>query len=397
MLTRRQFASGCAGFVTAALCRSRFGRCDERPRLIERIDEAVGRAVGFLAGKQAADGAWRSEVYGPLKDGPSLTAFIAATLAKIADHAAVQPTLSRATSYLTSIDPLAAGITYPVYAAAGAVTALSRRSMGGAAHCDRWLAILRQQQLVEALGWNERDNSFGGWSFAHERPLSINGKPASPLAAPNLSATTFAIEALRTAGCSANDAAVQTALIFVQRCQNWTDDETVLDPRFDDGGFFFLHGDPIRNKPGEAGVDAKGRIRYHSYGSTTADGLRALLACGLPIDHPRVRAARSWLVARFSAEKHPGEYPADREHLRSALYFYFAASAAEALFVSQPKSDFCDSTWSEDFGEALLGRQRRDGAWANPAVDVREDDPLVATPLAISAHFYCKTALSRIS
>jgi len=395
MLTRRQFTSGYAGLVAAALCRTRSGRGDELSRLIERIDEAVGQAVGFLAGKQAADGAWRSEVYGPLKDGPSLTAFIAAALVKINDGSAVEPTLGTAIGYLASIDPVAGGITYPVYAAAGAVAVFSWKSTSRCtAARAAWLACLRRQQLIEALGWNESDDSFGGWSFAHEPPVAINGKPASPLAVPNLSATTFAVDALRAAGCSVDDPAIQKALIFVQRCQNWTDDETAMDLRFDDGGFFFLHSDAIRNKPGEAGVDSKGRIRYHSYGSTTADGLRALLACGLPIDHPRVRAARSWLVADFSAERHPGEYPANREHLRSALYFYFAASAAEALLTSQPKRNFGESPWATDFGEVLRGRQRKDGSWANPAVDVREDDPLVATPLALGALFYCKTALS---
>jgi len=398
MLTRRQFASGCCGFVAANLSRGRLGRGDERPRLIERIDEAVGRAVGFLAGKQAADGAWRSEVYGPLRDGPSLTAFITATLVKINDSPAIEPTLGKAIDYLALIGPEAGGVTYPVYAAAGAIAVFSRQSTTRSPRApDAWLACLRRQQLVESLGWNDGDDSFGGWSFAHEPPVAHNGKPASPLAVPNLSATIFAIDALRAAGCSADDPAVQKGLMFVERCQNWTENETVLDPRFDDGGFFFLHGDPIRNKPGEAGVDSMGRTRYHSYGSTTADGLRALLACGSPTDHPRVRAARRWLIANFSAEKHPGEYPADREHLRPALYFYFAASAAEALLVSQPKRFFCVSTWATDFGEVLLGRQRRDGSWANPAVDVREDDPLVATPLTLAALFYCKTALSRIS
>jgi squalene-hopene/tetraprenyl-beta-curcumene cyclase len=298
---------------------------------------------------------------------------------------------------LTSVDPQAAGITYPVYAAAGAVTVLSRQSRGGTAARDRWLAALRQQQLVEALGWNESDDSFGGWSFAPEPPFAINGKPASPLGVPNLSATTFAIDALRAAGCPANDTAIQKALIFVERCQNWTDDKTALDSRFDDGGFYFLQGDAIRNKPGEVGVDAKGCTRYRSYGSTTADGLRTLLACGLPTDHPRVRAARGWLVVNFSAEKHPGEYPADREHIRPALYFYYAASVAEALLASRLKTDFCDLIWALELSEVLLSRQRSNGAWANPAVDVREDDPLVATPLALSALFYCKTALSLIS
>jgi hypothetical protein len=41
--------------------------------------------------------------------------------------------------------------------------------------------------------------------------------------------------------------------------------------------------------------------------------------------------------------------------------------------------------WAEALAEELLKRQRADGAWVNPAVLVREDDPLVATPFAMAA------------
>src|SRR5437868_2959279 len=149
MITRRQFTGGCAGVVAAGLFRPDFMRGSNRSRLVERIDDAIRRAVEFLTVRQAADGAWRSEVYGPLKDGPSLTAFIAATLAKAANHGAVQPILSKAIAYLALIDPRAGTITYPVYAAAGAVVALSRQSTSRCAEArDAWVKFLRQQQLV---------------------------------------------------------------------------------------------------------------------------------------------------------------------------------------------------------------------------------------------------------
>ncbi len=35
--------------------------------------------------------------------------------------------------------------------------------------------------------------------------------------------------------------------------------------------------------------------------------------------------------------------------------------------------------------EVVLTKQDSDGAWRNPATDLREDDPLVATPMAMSA------------
>jgi len=402
MLTRRKFTSGCLALTASAFAAPRRSPGETLKRVGTLIDEAVGRAVGFLMSKQGADGGWRSEVYGPLKDGPSLTGFIAAALSGI-DMPAVDSPLRKAIAYLDAMAPHdpASGletIAYPVYAAAGAVTALGRRpNMMSAAGGDSWTTYLRRQQLFDLHGWQQSEDSYGGWSFAHEPLNPIEGKPHSPLAAPNLSATVFALEALRAAGCGSEDGAIKMARIFVQRCQNWCDDDSAREARFDDGGFLFLHDDATRNKAGEAGIDKAGRVRYVSYGSTTADGLRALLACGLPTDHPRVCAARRWLVTNFSAEKHPGGYPADREFLRQSLYYYYCASAAEALRIASTTDDNCGCSWAFRFTEALVSRQRPDGCWVNSAVDVREDDPLVATPLAISALSSCKAILGRIS
>src|SRR5207247_7629208 len=41
--------------------------------LVEEIDRSLGRAARFFVMKQSLDGAWRSEHYGGLKDGPTLT------------------------------------------------------------------------------------------------------------------------------------------------------------------------------------------------------------------------------------------------------------------------------------------------------------------------------------
>src|SRR5262249_36783499 len=129
----------------------------------------------------------------------------------------------------------------------------------------------------------------------------------------DLSSTLFAIGALRIAGVAADDSAIRRALVFIERCQNLAANDRAGDPRFDDGVFFFSTTDSVRNKAGVAGPDRQGRLRYHSYGSATADGLRALLRCGLAKDHPRVVAARTWLEAHFSASSHPGTFEPARE------------------------------------------------------------------------------------
>lgn len=400
MLSRRQFHAAAAYWAAAAFGVARTGASEANP-LPGRIEKSLTAAAEFLAAQQGDDGAWRSTTYGPLKDGPSLTATIAATLASCRLESSGQ-SLPKARQYLarliTADGHVAADVTlaYPVYAAAGAVVALSH-SPAQQYQLPRaaWIAHLRSHQLVESLGWQPADPAYGGWSYAHEPPTPVLGRPASPLAEPNLSATVFAIDALRAAGYGVTDPALQSARIFIERCQNWPADSTSRDTRYDDGGFCFILDDPVRNKAGQAGADAHGRMRYKSYGSATADGLRALLACGLAADHPRVAAARRWLSDHFSAQSHPGDYPKSRGHLREAVYYYYSASVARAFTAlerhGRESSDLPPSCLAA-LAEELLRRQNADGAWSNPAVDTREDDPLVATPLAMRALLECLQA-----
>ena len=48
--------------------------CEQEPvNLHAKIDNANAAAVNYLLSKQSDDGAWRSETYGTLKDGITLT------------------------------------------------------------------------------------------------------------------------------------------------------------------------------------------------------------------------------------------------------------------------------------------------------------------------------------
>src|SRR5262249_44278053 len=118
-------------------------------------------------------------------------------------------------------------------------------------------------------------------------------------------------------------------------------------------------------------------------------GLRALLACGLPRDAARVTAARHWLTDNFSAAAHPGRFGPGRSALKASVYFYWCWSAAHALAAAGAGG----GPWAEPLGEELVRRQRRGGSWVNDAVEVREDDPIVATALAAGTLSICRSAL----
>ncbi|MGD0655987.1 MAG: hypothetical protein ABSA16_16750 [Thermoguttaceae bacterium] len=367
--------------------------------LTRRLDAALDKAARFLLSKQSADGAWRSETYGALRDGPSLTPLVMSALLFLPQSGEEgQAALRKGAEYLAGFagddGKLKVGpreLLFPVYTAASAsrVLVLVQRSPRYVSAQQAWLAYLRARQLNESLGWAPSDPEYGGWGFSLDAPRKpAPGKPKELLHESNLAATVFAVAALRSAKTPADDPAYAQALLFIKRCQNFSDDPAAADPEYDDGGFFFIPGDAAQNKAGPAGVDRFGQARFRSYGTMTADGLRTLLRCGLSEDHPRVAAARDWLIRNFSAAHNPGEFAGDRAVLRDATYYYWVWSASHALLALRLKRlETRDGpvAWPEKFADELLESQRPDGSWVNRFTDAKEDDPLIATPWAAAA------------
>lgn len=361
-----------------------------------RADTAA--AVDYLLKHQSLDGAWRSDVYAAFKDGTALTPLALTALQDAADAGLRGPDTAaareKALAFLdTFVTPAGevrepdGGFDYPVYTAALALKALRHADGAGRpAAKAAWTNYLLARQLTHELGWEPFDPHYGGWGYCRVIPKKPepNGF-APPLTESNLSATLFALEALTAAG-ALTEARAEAAFHFLRRCQNsFPPPPGPPGAPYDagDGGFFFVHADPVRNKAGLlAGFTPP---RFGSYGSATADGLRALLLCrrGRHDDEvgQRAKLAAGWLRTGFQAEKHPGWYAPPMESNRNAVYFYYAASVAKAFRAA----DLGLPAGRSELAAALARRQRPDGSWANAIELVRENDPLVATSQALSA------------
>jgi len=294
-------------------------------------------AVAWLLKQQSGDGAWRSDTYGAFRDGRPLTPVVLRALARelpaeAASRNACKWLLENRANLFEE---------YPVH--------LASAILESSVHLPdlKPLADAAKARLLELQGPGN-----GGWSYATV-PLPATGE-LSPMQQPNLAATVMAIDGLRAAGLRADDSVLRKSLAFVLSCQNHGEGE------FDDGGFFQMADDPARNKAGIAGTDREGKTRYKSYTSATADGLRAMLLCGESPDSPRVRAAKEWL------QRFPDKGPAD-------LRYYAARSLA--------KSGLLPPTLRSE----LVAGQAADGSFRNPAGEMREDCPVVATALMTEA------------
>lgn len=317
-------------------------------------EQARERGFAYLRQAQDEDGAWRSTRYTDMASGAELTPYVLKAL-MFGDGGGGGAAL-RGVGYLEQLDPQG-HLVYPVYTSAGVLMTVGDR--------PAWKERLLGLQLTEARGWAAEDPQHGGWGYFMAGP-PVKTEPLPPLLDSNLPATLFAVGALRLTGTPANDPVLQQALAFVKRCQNVPGD----------GGFFTSPADPTMNKAGP-GV---------SYGSATSDGLRCLLACGLPPEDERVQAAAGWVRKHLNTQQNPGEFPEGRLYDRDSLYYYYLWSTAHALAALRRAGAAApeDDRWFAEAGARLVQLQKPDGSWVNTAEASREDEPLVATSFALA-------------
>jgi Prenyltransferase and squalene oxidase repeat len=332
----------------------------------------LARAAGYLWSQQAEDGGWHSHTYGLLRSGQSLTPFVLDALLQIPEQIYPMPQakVDRALAFVrdhTQPDG-ALGMAddipdYPNYSTALAVSAFCRaRRPGWETQVQRMVAYLHTQQFTEQNGWHAADPVYGAWGMGGGRRTPPDTGHV------DLSMTRYVLEALRAAGVPASDRMFEQARVFVERCQNF-------DPKHPDeadGGFFFSTTEFDTNK---AGHDGK---HFRSYGTTTADGILALLAIGRPPDDPRITAAGRWLGAHHRNMDVPGFIGEAYHRWPQGLAFYYSAASTQAFRLLRMEA-------GSGVADGLRRTQRRDGSWANPENLVKEDDSLIATGFAVRA------------
>ena len=345
---------------------------------------ARDRGVAYLLAKQSADGAWRSDVYGHHRNGDALAPLVLVALQQVPQSSEINAAIERGIAFMRRYlkgDTIDADATmhYPVYTASLMAKVLSDpRQAKHLKTRDVWVKLLLDWQMTDENGWEEKDWQFGGWGYAAVRPRKPGDGPIPEALEANISATAYATEALRAAGLDGKQPVFGKAMIFVNRCQNFATDR----PELDDGGFFFTPGDLFRNK---AGLSSKPdeKPRYLSYGSATADGRRCFHACSTA--NKRLQQLEIWFDRYFPVPlegqtfNHHGHFAEDRAPDRNAASYYYAASFIEGS-ADRDFSERCRWVQTE-----IAKRQRDDGSWQNERSTVREDDPLLATTLAVMA------------
>ena len=337
-----------------------------------QLDAMQRKAVTYLQDiGQAADGSFSGEA------GPGITSIVTVALLRNGVTVA-DPAVAKALNYLSGFRRPDGGIyqegsLYRNYETCLAILCFVEANNNGKYDevIERANAFVREIQVGSDGSVARNKDEFGGSGYGkHKRP--------------DLSNTTFLIEALRAAGASADDEAIQRALVFVSRSQNLESEHnsTKFAPKINDGGFFYT---PAAGGMSQAGETANGGLR--SYASMTYAGLKSMIYAGVDRDDQRVKAALSWIRKNYDVSENPGMGASGHYY-----YLHTFAKTLRALEIDEVQSaDGQRHNWRGDLISELSRRQKRNGSWFNNR-NTRwlEGDENLVTGYALLALSYCR-------
>jgi len=339
-------------------------------------EELSSKAASFLKGRQKADGSWSSE------KGPGITGLVVTALLRSRRATPSEPAITKGLAYLEGfISPKNGGLAVEGQFAPNSnyVTSIALMAFQEANSGGKYSAQIKAgQTYLKTLQWDEGENK------GQDDPF-YGGAGYGGRSRPDLSNTSFFMEALRDTGLPADDPNLRKALVFVSRCQNLKGEfnDQPWAGKVNDGGFIYsaaAGGVSMTVPP----TDSNGGLR--SYGSMTYAGLKSMIYAGLKPDDPRVKAASEYIAKHYSLEENPG--------MGQAGLFYYYQTFAKALNLLA-KPTFTDSEgkshdWKAELVAALAKRQGPDGSWVNPADRFMEGDPNLVTSYGLLALAYAK-------
>ena len=334
-------------------------------------DKMVGRAVSFLRGQQADDGSYSSVA------GPGITSLVACSLLRNGCEVD-DPTVEKSLKYLEQFVRPDGGIyqegtLFRNYETCLAILCFKEANSDG--RYDETLE--RAKQFIMGLQWSE-DEPRSGDDFRD------GGAGYGKHLRPDLSNTTFFVDALKALETDTNSEAIQNALRFVSACQNLDSEhnKTEFSKRVGDGGFYYT---PAAGGKSQAGETEAGGLR--SYGSMTYAGLKSMIYAGVGPDDSRVKAAVDWIRNHYTLTENPGMPNGDH-----GLFYYFHtfAKALDAIGIdSFEDADGTKHDWRAELIDELARRQQADGSWKNRAERWLEKDPNLVTAYCLLALSYC--------
>ena len=370
-------AMGCAtAWIAPSLTFAQDSKLNAKTEVNAKGEAVVSKGVEYLAKHgQAADGSFSA------KAGPGVSALVLTSLLRN-NRNLDDPTVSKGLKALEAFVKPDGGI-YGSGRLKNYETCVSMLCFSAANKNGKYTTILNRAKsfvtdIQIAVATDSPEELWNGGST-----YGGQGRP-------DLSNTSYLIEALRAEDASADDPAIQRALVFVSRCQNLVNEhnKTPFADKVNDGGFYYeIPLEKIDPSTSEEKFAPNGGLR--SYGSMTYSGLKSMVYAGLTKEDKRVQAAVEWIQKHYAVDANPGMGDA------GLFYYYntFAAALDTAGLDTVKGNDGKIHDWRAELIDELAKRQNEDGSWSNNNSRWLENDKNLSTAFALMALSYCRKPL----
>jgi len=338
-------------------------------------DRSVTKAIAYLRQAQAEDGSWSA------RRNVGITGLVVTGLLATGKVTPDDPMIRRALGY---IEKLVSSRDGHIAGSAGQlrnyITAVNAMALAAANQGGKYDEVLKAAaHFMIGLQWDEQDGAapsdprYGGFGY--------DGKSR-----PDLSNTSFALEALRASGVKADDPALKRAAIYLSRCQDLKgehQDQNWPEMRNDGSFGYVVPGARPESRSG-------GPVTAGGYASMTYAGIKSMIYAGVDKNDRRVQEALNWIRKNYSVEKNAGQ-PKGREH-SGLFYSYHTMSKALTVIGWDTVEDAqgVKHHWRQELTLQLAKVQQPDGSWVNAEDRFMEGDPNLVTGFALMALGYTK-------
>lgn len=365
------------------------------------------KAIAWLRSQQdEKTGGWAVPPEGPAY--PAITALVINGMLMEPGIDAKDPAVAKGVAYILSLRQPDGGIydrILPSYNTSIVLSALARVDTPEAK-----AAIKPAQDFLRSLQFGEAAATEGAWAgetspVGKDHPF-YGGVGYGRHGRPDLSNTSFFLQAMHDSGVPGDDPAFQRALVFLSRLQmieKAPDGTPINDMPYAKGsrqGGFIYATSENRDKVGsgqsfagmmEETMDNGERVsRLRAYGSMTYAGFKSLIYANLGPQDPRVQAALEWIRQNYTVAENPG--------LGMDGYYYYLLTFARALdaFDSRaatpgvirtagPDGAAQERDWGNDLIDRLAELQNPDGSFKSLDDRWMENNPVLVTAYALLA------------
>jgi squalene-hopene/tetraprenyl-beta-curcumene cyclase len=340
-------------------------------------NKAVDQGIAYLRKSQATDGSWSSD------RNIGITGIVVTALLKTGKVEVNDPMIKNALGYLEKLINTKEGHiagANPRQQLKNYVTAVNVMGFAAANADGRYKEIVDSgARFLIGLQWDEeegkstKDVFYGGFGYDSKNR-------------PDMSNSSFALEALQAAGIPPDSPAYKKATLFLSRSQNLKGEHQDQEwaGKYNDGSFIYS---PQETKANEKQNDAS---PGPGYASITYAGIKSMIYAGVDKNDRRVQEALKWIQKNYSVERNVGMPPGREKH----GLFYNYHSMAKALTVvgldviEDPQGVKHD--WRKDLTLQLAKIQKPDGSWVNEQDRWMEGDSNLVTAFSLLSLSYTK-------